>query len=114
TLTRHIPAVTAGSVVETTGAGDAFNGGLASALAEGMDLIESTKFACVVAGISVTRPRNAPSLPSPPRNRPFHAKPSRDRRHPRHPTRKSVMSRKYPEHRSPGVFLTSVFFENPT
>jgi ribokinase len=66
TLTRHIPAVTAGSVVETTGAGDAFNGGLASALAEGMDLIESTKFACVVAGISVTRPGTAPSMPSRP------------------------------------------------
>jgi ribokinase len=66
TLTRHIPAVTAGPVVETTGAGDAFNGGLASALAEGMDLIESTKFACVVAGISVTRPGTAPSMPSRP------------------------------------------------
>jgi ribokinase len=66
TLIRHIPAVTAGPVVETTGAGDAFNGGLASALAEGMDLIESTKFACVVAGISVTRPGTAPSMPSRP------------------------------------------------
>ena len=63
TLTRHIPAVIAGPVVETTGAGDAFNGGLATALAEGMDIIESTKFACVVAGISVTRPGTAPSMP---------------------------------------------------
>ncbi len=62
-LTRHVPAVDAGPVVETTGAGDAFNGGLATALAEGMDLFEATKFACVVAGISVTRPGTAPSMP---------------------------------------------------
>jgi ribokinase len=63
TITRHVPAVNAGPVVETTGAGDAFNGGLATALAEGMDLFEATKFACVVAGISVTRPGTAPSMP---------------------------------------------------
>jgi ribokinase len=62
-LTRHIPAVDAGAIVETTGAGDAFNGGLATALAEGMDLVEATKFACAVAGISVTRPGTAPSMP---------------------------------------------------
>jgi ribokinase len=63
TLTQHVPAITAGPVVDTTGAGDAFNGGFAAALAEGMDLIEATKFACVVAGISVTRPGTAPSMP---------------------------------------------------
>ncbi|HTC74931.1 MAG TPA: ribokinase [Edaphobacter sp.] len=63
TLTRHIPAVNAGPVVETTGAGDAFNGGLATALAEGMNLPEATQFACAVAGISVTRPGTAPSMP---------------------------------------------------
>jgi ribokinase len=63
TLTRHIPAVTAGPVIDTTGAGDAFNGGFATALAEGMDLIEATKFACAVAGISVTRTGTAPSMP---------------------------------------------------
>jgi ribokinase len=64
TLTQHVPAITAGPVVDTTGAGDAFNGGLATALAEGMDLIESTKFACAVAGISVTRLGTAPSMPT--------------------------------------------------
>ena len=63
TITRHIPAVTAGPIVETTGAGDAFNGGLATALAEGLDLTQSTRFACAVAGISVTRPGTAPSMP---------------------------------------------------
>lgn len=62
-LTKHVPAVDAGPVVETTGAGDAFNGGLAAALAEGRDLVEATTFACTVAGISVTRPGTAPSMP---------------------------------------------------
>jgi ribokinase len=63
TLTRHVPAVNAGPIVETTGAGDAFNGGLATALAEGMGLTQSTRFACAVAGISVTRAGTAPSMP---------------------------------------------------
>jgi ribokinase len=63
TLTRHIPAIDAGPVVETTGAGDAFNGGFAAALAEGRDLIQATTFACAVAGISVTRRGTAPSMP---------------------------------------------------
>jgi ribokinase len=63
TLTHHVQAINAGPVVETTGAGDAFNGGLATALAEGMDIIEATRFACAVAGISVTRPGTAPSMP---------------------------------------------------
>ena len=62
-LPRHIPAVDAGPIVETTGAGDAFTGGFATALAEGMNLIEATQFACAVAGISVTRPGTAPSMP---------------------------------------------------
>ena len=60
----HVPAFDAGPVVETTGAGDAFNGGLATALAEGMDPITATRFACAVASISVTRPGTAPSMPS--------------------------------------------------
>ena len=63
TLAHHVPALNAGPVVETTGAGDAFNGGLAAALAEGQDLIAATTFACAVAGISVTRPGTAPSMP---------------------------------------------------
>ena len=61
--TTHVRAVDAGPVIETTGAGDAFAGGFAVALAEGRDLIESTRFACAVAGISVTRPGTAPSMP---------------------------------------------------
>jgi len=58
-----VPAVDAGPVVDTTGAGDAFNGGLAVALAEGRDLVDAVRFAAAVAGISVTRLGTAPSMP---------------------------------------------------
>lgn len=59
----HVPAISAGKVVETTGAGDAFNGGFAVALSEGMDLVEAARFGCATAGISITRPGTAPSMP---------------------------------------------------
>jgi len=59
----HIPAVQAGNVVETTGAGDAFNGGFATALAQGQSPVDAARFACAVAGISVTRAGTAPSMP---------------------------------------------------
>jgi ribokinase len=59
-----IPAVDAGPVVETTGAGDAFNGGFATALARGDDPIDAVRFGCATAGISVTRPGTAPSMPT--------------------------------------------------
>ena len=63
TLREHVPAVNAGPVLETTGAGDAFNGGLAVALAEGCAVIDAVRFGCAVAGISVTRAGTAPSMP---------------------------------------------------
>lgn len=63
TLTQHVPAVNAGPVVETTGAGDAFNGGFAVALSEGRDIVAACQFGCTVAGISVTRKGTAPSMP---------------------------------------------------
>lgn len=59
-----IPVTSAGKVVETTGAGDAFNGGFASGLARGLSPNEAAKFASAVAGISVTRAGAAPSMPS--------------------------------------------------
>jgi len=62
-VTRHVPAIDAGPVVETTGAGDAFNGGFAVALTEGLDLVEAARFGCAVAGISVTRHGTAPAMP---------------------------------------------------
>jgi ribokinase len=58
-----IPAFRAGPVVETTGAGDAFNGGFAAAIARGADAVEAARFGCAVGGISVTRPGTAPSMP---------------------------------------------------
>ena len=59
----HVPAISAGDVVETTGAGDAFNGGFAVALAEGMPPEQALRFGCATAGISVTRVGTAPSMP---------------------------------------------------
>jgi ribokinase len=59
----EIPAFRAGAVVETTGAGDAFVGGFAAAMARGTDPVEAARFGCAVAGISVTRPGTAPSMP---------------------------------------------------
>jgi ribokinase len=59
----HVPAFDAGPVVETTGAGDAFNGGFAVALAEGKDILQAARFGCAVAGLSVTRAGAAPSMP---------------------------------------------------
>lgn len=50
-------------MVETTDAGDAFNGGFAVTLSEHKDIVQTTRFACVVAGISVTRKGTAPSMP---------------------------------------------------
>ena len=63
-VTQHVPAFDAGPVVETTGAGDAFNGGFAVALSEGRDVVAATRFGCAVAGISVTRYGTAPSMPT--------------------------------------------------
>lgn len=50
-------------VVDTTGAGDAFNAGLAVALAEGKALEEAVRFANAAAALSVTKPGAAPSAP---------------------------------------------------
>ena len=61
---QHVPAIDAGPVVETTGAGDAFSGGFAIGLSEGMDIVTATRFGCAVAGISVTRHGTAPSMPA--------------------------------------------------
>jgi len=60
---RHVPAFDAGPVVETTGAGDAFNGGFAVGLARDLSPADAVRFGCAVAGISVTRPGTAPSMP---------------------------------------------------
>lgn len=51
-------------VVDSTGAGDAFNGGLVTALSEGKDLFEACAFANVVSNLAVTRLGTAPAMPT--------------------------------------------------
>jgi ribokinase len=62
-ISQLVPAFKVGAVVDTTGAGDAFNGGFAAALASGASDLEAARFGCAVAGISVTRPGTAPAMP---------------------------------------------------
>lgn len=50
-------------VVDTTAAGDAFVGALATAMGEGQSLSNAVRFASAVAALSVTRPGAQPSLP---------------------------------------------------
>ena len=49
--------------VETTGAGDAFNGGFTTAIAEGLDIETALKFATCTSAISVTRLGSSLSMP---------------------------------------------------
>lgn len=58
-----VPAFAAGTVVDTTGAGDAFNGGFAVALAEGRGAVAAARFAAATGSLSVTRPGAASSMP---------------------------------------------------
>lgn len=50
-------------VVDTTGAGDAFNGGFVMALAEGKDIFEAARYGNVTGALAVTKPGTAPAMP---------------------------------------------------
>ena len=50
--------------IDTTGAGDAFNGGLLTALSEGKDLWEAARFASGLAALSVQKLGTTPSMPT--------------------------------------------------
>lgn len=50
-------------VVDTTGAGDAFNAGLAVALAEGEELVSAVRFGCRVGAAACTAFEVVPALP---------------------------------------------------
>ena len=52
------------NAIDTTGAGDAFNGGLLTALAEGKTLGEAARFANAVAALSVQRIGTTPAMPT--------------------------------------------------
>ena len=58
-----LPA-SATDVVDTTAAGDAFNGALAVGLADGKGMEEAVRYAIVTAGLSVAKAGAQPSLPS--------------------------------------------------
>jgi ribokinase len=51
-------------VVDSTAAGDAFNGGLAVALMKGMALTDAVRFAAAVGAVSVTRAGAQPAMPA--------------------------------------------------
>ncbi|HXP77845.1 MAG TPA: ribokinase [Stellaceae bacterium] len=59
----HLPAFAIPRVLDTTGAGDAFNGALAVALAERRPLLEAARFASAAAALSVTALGAANSMP---------------------------------------------------
>jgi len=62
-VSRNILPAFKVEAVDTTGAGDAFCGALAAALAENQSLETAIRFAQADAAISVTRPGTAPALP---------------------------------------------------
>ena len=61
---RLISAFSCGTALDTTGAGDTFNGTLTAALAMDQGLEEAVRMAVVAAGISVTRRGAAGSIPT--------------------------------------------------
>ncbi len=58
-----VPANKVGKVVDTTGAGDTFIGYFVAGLAKDLDIEKSLKNAAKAAGISITRPGAAVSIP---------------------------------------------------
>ena len=61
---EHIPGFAIEEVVDTTGAGDAFNAALAVALAEGRPLVEAARFASAAAALCCTTLDTLPSYRS--------------------------------------------------
>ncbi|MGM0606412.1 MAG: ribokinase [Halobacteriota archaeon] len=61
--TTHVSAV-AVDVVDTTGAGDAFNAGFAVGLGEGMSIVDAARFAAVSGSLACTAYEVVPALPN--------------------------------------------------
>lgn len=60
---QHIPAFQV-EALDTTGAGDAFNGGFAYALSTGLSVEEAVRYANAVAALSVTKIGTSPAMPT--------------------------------------------------
>lgn len=60
---EHVAAFSAGDVIDTTGAGDAFVGGFSAALSRASSPLSAVRFGCATAAIAVTRPGTAPAMP---------------------------------------------------
>jgi ribokinase len=58
----HVPPFMV-EAIDTTGAGDSFNGALAVAVSEGKGIVEATVFAAAAAALSVTKLGTAPAMP---------------------------------------------------
>ena len=59
-----VPVFSFGQAVDTTGAGDTFNGTLTASLSLGKTMREAVRLAAIAAGISVTRRGAAGSIPN--------------------------------------------------
>ena len=64
TGTDLLPALNEVEPVDTTAAGDAFVGGMAVALGEGMSLMDAVGWANIVGGLATLKPGAQPSLPT--------------------------------------------------
>jgi ribokinase len=61
--TKHIPAFKV-DVVDTTAAGDAFIGGFASAILQGLDNAEAAGYGNACGALAATKPGAQPSIPT--------------------------------------------------
>jgi ribokinase len=60
----HVEGIRVEDAVDPTGAGDAFMGGLAVALAQGKSLEDATRYANIIGALSTRKPGAMPSMPT--------------------------------------------------